>query len=189
LSFTHVAPSILRTSIFIAPRDQRQKIEWGNERAKAAYFDFSAEVGRWHDKSKRKFELGMRATEHAERCATIVAASCFSPTVDVEDIGWGLKLSRVSNEAMDGGVAKYMKNYYEFPKFCEQLENYLRSRKGGFAPDWQLEKVFRNHSKHGHELERAEKQLQKERVIERAFPKGSRGPAAQGWRIVAKEEE
>ena len=106
-----VAPPVLASD--------RQKIRWGSEEAKAAYFDFSREMDEWQERDKRKFELGMRATENAVRCATIVAAGCFSPTVDDQDIEWALKWSRVSFNAADGGFKKYMRDYYEFPKFCE----------------------------------------------------------------------
>jgi hypothetical protein len=61
-----VAPPVLA--------NDRQKIRWGSEEAKVAYFAFSHEIDEWQEKDKRKFELGMRATENAVRCATIVAA-------------------------------------------------------------------------------------------------------------------
>jgi hypothetical protein len=86
-------PANLDVAPPVAAKD-RQKIRWGGEDAKAAYFAFSREVDQWQEKDKRKFELGMRATENAVRCATNVAAGCFSPTDDVEDIGWALRWAR-----------------------------------------------------------------------------------------------
>jgi hypothetical protein len=73
------------------PSSQRQKIHWDSEEAKAAYFEFSREIDQWEEKDKRKFELGMRSAENAVRCATIVAAGCFSSTVSSGDIEWALQ--------------------------------------------------------------------------------------------------
>src|SRR5262249_39681885 len=109
-------------------KNERRKIGWDSGEAKAAYFGFSKEIGGLEDKEKSRFELGMRATENAERCATIVAAGCFSRTVDERDIGWGLRWIRVSLDAVDGGVKKYMRQYYEFPKFCERVFEFIQSR-------------------------------------------------------------
>jgi hypothetical protein len=166
------------------PAVKRQKIRWGSEEAKAAYFDFSREIDHWEEKDKRKFELGMRAAENAVRCATIIAAGCFSPTVDVEDIEWALKWSRVSFNAADGGFKKYMRDYYEFPKFCERVLEFIRSQEDGFMSDRDLGRTFRRNMKFGHELEKALKQLEREDHISRASRQRSRGPAAEGWKVV-----
>jgi hypothetical protein len=166
----------------VAPKD-REKIRWGSEEAKARYFEFSREIDQWQEKDKRRFELGMRAAENAVRCSTIVAAGCFSPTVDVRDIEWALKWSRVSFEAADGGFKKYMRDYYEFPKFCDQIVEAIRSQ-GGFMSDRDLGRAFRRNMKHGHELEKALHQLEREDHISRASRKASRGPVAMGWMIV-----
>src|SRR6516162_4792813 len=93
------------TEIDVAPpveKQERVMIRWGSEEAKAAYFKFSQEIDALQEVDKRKFELGMRATENAVRCASIIAAGCFSKTVDVGDIEWALRWSRVSFEAADG---------------------------------------------------------------------------------------
>jgi hypothetical protein len=171
-----VAPPVLA--------NDRQKIRWGSEEAKAAYFAFSHEIDEWQEKDKRKFELGMRATENAVRCATIVAAGCFSPTVDVQDIEWALKWSRVSFNAADGGFKKYMRDYYEFPKFCEQVVEAIRSQEDGFMSNRDLGRQFRRNMKFGHELEKALKQLEKEDRIRFSSRQRSRGPAAEGWQII-----
>jgi hypothetical protein len=164
-------------------KSERQKIQWDSGEAKAAYFAFSKEIDRLEDKDKSRFELGMRATENAERCATIVAAGCFSPTLDVGDIGWGLKWARVSLDAVDGGVKKYMRQYYEFPKFCERVFEFIQAQ-DGFATDRELRRAFRRNMKYGHELEKATAQLEREGLIKRDWRRGERGPAAEGWRIV-----
>jgi hypothetical protein len=165
----------------VLPKD-REKIRWGSDEAKAAYFEFSREIDQWEDKSRRKFELGMRAAENAVRCATIVAGGCWSPAVDVGDIGWALKWSRVSFNAADGGVEKYMRDYYEFPKFCERVLEFIRSQ-NGFASNRELGRAFRRNMKRGDELDKALNQLEKEGHIRSGSRQGSRGPAAQGYGV------
>jgi hypothetical protein len=167
----------------VQPSD-RQKIRWESEKAKAEYFAFSREIDQWEEKDKRKFELGMRAAENAVRCATSIAAGCFSPTVDVRDIEWALKWSRVSFNAADGGFKKYMRDYYEFPKFCERVLDFIRSQEHGFASDRDLGRAFRRNMKFGHELDKAVAQLRREGHIRQGSRQKSRGPAAEGWEII-----
>jgi hypothetical protein len=175
------------TEIDVAPpveKQERVMIRWGSEEAKAAYFKFSQEIDALQEVDKRKFELGMRATENAVRCASIIAAGCFSKTVDVGDIEWALRWSRVSFEAADGGVKKYMRDYFEFPKFCERVSEFISGQEGGFASDRELGRAFRRNMKFGHELEKALRQLEKEGVIKTDTRQSRSGPAATGWRIV-----
>jgi hypothetical protein len=143
-------------------KENREKISWGSDEAKAAYFEFSREIDQWEDKNRRKFELGMRAAENAVRCATIVAAGCFSPTVDVGDIEWALKWSRVSFEAAEGGVKRYMHNYFEFPKFCEQVVERIDQEQDDFMSNRDLSRAFRRNMKYGHELDKVLAHLVKE---------------------------
>jgi hypothetical protein len=175
-----MAPPVLRSD--------RDKIRWGSEEAKAAYFAFSREIDQWEEKDRRKFELGMRAAENAVRCATIIAAGCFSPTVDLQDIEWALKWSRVSFNAADGGFKKYMRDYYEFPKFCERVLEFIRSQEDGFASDRELGRTFRRNMRRGDELGKALNQLQQEGHIKPGTRQKSRGPAAQGWKAVQENE-
>jgi hypothetical protein len=171
-----VAPPVLS-------RD-REKVRWGSEEAKAKYFEFSREIDQWQEKDRRKFELGMRAAENAVRCATNVAAGCFSPTVDVGDIEWALKWSRVSFEAADGGFKKYMRDYFEFPKFCERVLEFI-GQGDGFASDRDLSRAFRGNMGRGpYELQNALSQLEREDRIREGLRQKSRGPAAKGWWII-----
>src|SRR6266478_2749918 len=103
----------------------------------------------------------MRAAENAVRCATVIAAGCFSAAVDLPDIQWALKWSRVSYDAAVGGVEKYMRNYYEFPTFCEKVLEFIQSQ-GDFVSDYILGRKFRSNQRRGFELENAVKQLAKE---------------------------
>jgi hypothetical protein len=163
-------------------RKDRRIIGWGSDEAKAAYYEFSREIDQWEEKDKRKFELGMRAAENAVRCATNIAGGCGSPTVDLPDIQWALKWARVSFEAVDGGVKKYMRNYYEFPKFCEEVLEFIS--RDGFASTRDLHSTFRRNMYRGFELGNVLAQLVKEGRIERGERKKSRGPAASGYRVV-----
>jgi len=165
---------------------ERDKIDWGSDEAKAAYLAFSREMDQWEDKDKRKFELGMRATENGLRCATVVAGGCFSPTVGRRDIEWALEWSRVSFEASCGGFEKYMAEYFKFPKFCAEVADAIQV--GGFMSDRDLKRKFRKNMIFGNELDRALKQLRTEERIRRSSRSGSRGPAAAGWEIVEEYE-
>ena len=77
-----------------------------------------------------------------------------------------------------------MRNYYEFPKFCEQVFEFIRSQEDGFASDRDLGRAFRRNMKFGNELEKALKQLEREDQIKQGSRAKSRGPAAMGWRII-----
>jgi hypothetical protein len=162
---------------------ERQKIVWADDKAKAAYFAFSREMDQWEQTDRRKFELGMRATENAVRCATNVAAGCFSPSVNQADMEWALRWSRVSFETADGGLKKYMEEYFEFPKFCEEIVQTIQAA-GGFMSHRDLGRHFRRHMKHGNELDRALTQLKREDRIAHGERPSNRGPAAVGFFLV-----
>jgi hypothetical protein len=171
----------------VRPED-REKIVWDSEEAKAAYFEFSREVDQWEDKDRQRFELGMRAAENAVRCATDVAAGCFSPTVDVGDIEWALRWSRVSFEAAVGGVNKYMNQYFEFPKLCEKVEEKI-GEAGGFMSHRDLRRAFRKYMRRGDELDKVLVHLVREgRLREGQGKKGKTGPAPQGYWLVDADE-
>jgi len=92
--------------------------------------------------------------------------------------------ARVSFNAADGGFKKYMRDYYEFPKFCEQVVEAIRSQENGFMSNRDLGRQFRRNMKFGHELEKALRQLEKEDRIRFSSRQRSRGPAAEGWQII-----
>jgi hypothetical protein len=75
-----------------------------------------------------------------------------------------------------------MRDYYEFPKFCERVLEFIRSQ-DGFASDRELGRQFRRNMKYGHELEKAINQLVREGLIRRTMRKGRRGPAAEGYEV------
>jgi hypothetical protein len=164
-------------------RKDRTIIGWEDGAAKEAYFTFSKEIDGLEETDKRKFELGMRATENAVRCATNVAAGCFSKTVSLRDIGWALRWARVSLEAGYGGISKYMREYYEFPKFCERVEEFIRDA-GGFASDRDIARKFRANMGRGFELDKVTKQLEREGAIRQGNRPSPSGPSARGWWIV-----
>src|SRR5262249_59371519 len=111
----HAPDSILDQTIDGRP-GQLLDIPWGHG-ASERYFEFSREM----DKNEGKRDvLGMRVCENASRFATNVAVGRGSPTVEVEDISHAIEFCKRSFEAMVGGIASYMREYYDFPKFCEQ---------------------------------------------------------------------
>jgi hypothetical protein len=89
----------------------------------------------------------------------------------------------VSFEAADGGFKEYMRDYFEFPKFCAEVEKAI-AEAGGFMSDRDLRRMFRRNMKFGNELEKALHQLVSEDRIERGQRRGARGPSAYGYRLV-----
>jgi hypothetical protein len=163
-----------------------KKIEWGLG-ASEAYFTFSKKMDGFEETDSQRYELGMRACENAARLATIVAVGRGSQTVDREDIEWAIKLAECSFEATIGGVDRYMREYFEFPKFCERVLQKIAEH-GGSRSRRDLERDFRSNKRYGFELERVLNQLIAEGRIEREFRSGSRGPAAERYRLIDSED-
>jgi hypothetical protein len=102
-------------------------------------------------------------------------------TVDREDIKWAVRLAERSFEAAVGGVAKYMREYFEFPKFREQV---LAKLAGGCRSHRDLERNFRSNKRYGFELDRALKQLLAEgRIVDEYRSRSGRGPSSRGYRL------
>jgi hypothetical protein len=77
-----------------------------------------------------------------------------------------------------------MRNYYEFPTFCEKMLEFIEAE-GGFVSEYILGRKFRSNQRRGFELENAIKQLAKEHHIRQVSRRtGERGPAATGWEIM-----
>ena len=94
----------------------------------------------------------MRACENAARFATIIAVGRGSPVVAAADIAWAIALARHSVEAACGGVAKYMRQYFEFPKLCDRVLEYIKASPSGFASRYKIERAFRGNLRNGFEL-------------------------------------
>jgi hypothetical protein len=134
------------------------------------------------EKDVRRERLGIRVAENAVRLATIVAIGRGSKTVDREDMVWAAALVRLSFEAAVGGVEKHVREYYEFPQFCDEVEAKIRLR-GGQCSKRQLERDFRRHSRTGFELGNALNQLVKEDRIKQGDLR-TRGRSSPGYRLV-----
>jgi hypothetical protein len=107
--------------------------------------------------------------------------------VDREDIEWGISVAERSLDAAVGGVEKYMRQYFEFPKFCDAVLAKI-TEAGGWMSKRDLGRVFRRHSRHGFELARALAQLvSEERIIEAKGGGGSRGAKANGYAVCGEE--
>jgi hypothetical protein len=118
---------------------------WGT-RAAETYFAFSRRLDKLIDTDPRRDELSRRGAENAVRLATIVAVGRGSSTVDREDIEWAIKLAERSIEAAAGGIERYMRQYLDFPKFCERLLAKITAC-GGFRSESELRRDFRNNQK------------------------------------------
>src|SRR5215813_799982 len=111
-----------------------------------------------------RYQLGMRVCETSARLG-IVACLRGSATVDVEDIEWAIRLGRLSFDTACSDYPKYIKQYYEFPVFCRKIYEALLL---GRLSDWEMARKFGRNQRWGTEVERALKQLEKERRIRRA---------------------
>ena len=161
-----------------------ERRDWGPA-AKEVYFEFSRRMDSLEDTNQQRYELGMRACENTARLATIVAVGRGSMTVGQEDIDWAIKLAERSFEAACGGVDKYMREYFEFPKFCQRVLDKLVEHEG-WRSKRDLERDFRSNKKYGPELEKVINQLKAEELIKSEARSASRGPASPGYRL--KEE-
>lgn len=97
--------------------------------------------------------------------------------------GFGKQLSKLSFEAMVGGIDKYMQEYFDFPKFCDQVGAAFKLRR--FISKRDLNREFFRRMRQGFELDRVIQQLIKQGLIEfarQAPPTG--GHTAEGWRWI-----
>jgi hypothetical protein len=158
----------------------RERIAWGDDAAEV-YFAFSRKMDQWEERDRQRYELGMRTCENAARLATIVAVGRGSKTVDREDIEWALALAERSFEAAVGGIDKYMREYFEFPKFCTQVLEAIRVA-GGWMSKRDLSRKFGRNMRWGNELDRAVAQLiAEERVAPASRSPRSGGHTAEGY--------
>ena len=156
---------------------------WGPG-AEETYFAFSRRLDRLIETDPRRDELSRRGAENAIRIATNIARGRYSPSVDREDIELAIKLAERSIEAAAGGIEKYMREYLDFPKFCERLLAKIAEH-DGFRSESALRRDFRNNQKTIFDFDSAIRQLTAEGRIQRASRRsGERGPIAEGWKAL-----
>src|SRR5262249_17810158 len=143
---------------------KRLQIEWGPG-ASARYFEFSRRMDKYEG-DRQRAELAKRACENAVRLATNVAVGRGSPTVDLEDSDWGMAGAERSFAPASGGIARYMQEYLEFPKFCDRVAEAFAHR--GFISKRDLNREFFRKMRMGFELERVVEQLIKQGRIRKA---------------------
>jgi hypothetical protein len=182
---TSIGEQILNATPSGPVRPTREPIGWGAG-AEETYLAFSRKLDALEDGDRQRYELSMRACENAARLATILAVGRGSRTVDREDIAWSIALASQSVDAACGGIAKYLRDYLEFPKFCDRVLEYIIAN-GGWASRRNLERDFRGKSRYGFEMQKALDQLQREERIKRESRCASRGPAADGYALVEEE--
>jgi hypothetical protein len=152
---------------------------WGPG-AGETYFAFSRRLDELLETDPRRDELSRRGTENAVRIATNIARGRWSPTVDREDIELAIALAERSIEAAAGGIERYMREYFDFPKRCERILEKILAH-DGFRSEPALRRDFRNNLKAIADFDSAIHQLTKEHRIEFGIRKGARGPEAEGW--------
>jgi hypothetical protein len=84
---------------------------------------------------------------------------------------------------MVGGIDTYMREYYDFPKFCDEVGAAFKAK--GFISKRDLHRGFFRRQRSGFELDRVVAELVKQELIEwdeRSSPGG--GSAAKGWKLV-----
>ena len=166
----------------LAGQPKRKRIGW-NTTADEVYFAFSKKMDDFEHRDRKRYELGMRACENAVRLATIVAAGRGSPTIDREDILWAIAVSERSFEATCGGVERYMREYFEFPKFCDTVGEAIRL--SGWISERDLYRRFGRNMRWGNELVRALAHLEKaERITESPHAPRSGGPTSKGYKWI-----
>jgi hypothetical protein len=174
------APDAITEKTFEGRPGHLLDIPWGPG-AEDRYFELSREMDQYEGKDDKRHIIGMRVCENSSRFATDVAVGRGSPTVEFEDIDHAIKICMLSFEAMVGGVAKYMKQYYEFPEFCDVIAQAFRQQ--GFISKSKLNRDYFRNMRWGNELERVIGQLQKQGLIELvSHSPTTGGHAAEGWK-------
>jgi hypothetical protein len=133
----------------------------------------------------RRQVLAMRVCENANRFATIVAVGRGSLAVEADDNAHSLEICRRSFEGMVGGIDTYMREYYDFPKFCDEVGDAFRER--GFISKRDLHRKFFRRQRQGFELDRVITELVKQERIEWGEHSSFSGTAAKGWKWVSDE--
>jgi hypothetical protein len=168
-------------SILDWPNPKQTLVDWGDG-AGEIYQAFSGKMDQWENVDTMRYQLGMRVCEGGVRLGTIIASGRWSGSVDREDIQWALKLGELSFDAACSDYPKYVKEYYEFPVFCQKVyEALLKER----MSDHEIARKFRRNQKWGNEVDRVLTQLTKERRIRRAtWRDGERGPVKEGYEAM-----
>jgi hypothetical protein len=168
------------------PLPKREAMPWG-EGASEVYLTFSKKMDQIGQTNENHYNLSVRSTETAKRLATNIAKGRGSQTVDRKDIERGIKIAYSGFEAAVGGYARYMRKYFEFPEFCEEVLQKL-AEFGGFRTIRNLERDFRSNKKFGKELDAVFRQLLVEERIASASQGGTRGPSGKGYKLVKDGE-
>jgi hypothetical protein len=159
------------------------EVGWADPSVAELYLKFSRKMDFAESGERRRYELGMRATEHAIRLATDVAVGRGLLVVELADMAWAIALAEESFEAAVGGAEKYMHEYLEFPRMCDRVAEAYRV--AGFISERDANRKFGRNQRWGNEFEKVQNQLRKEGRIHyttRAAPNG--GPEAKGYEWI-----
>lgn len=166
---------------------ERVDVGWSDE-ARELYREFSARIDALEGNHPRA-ELALRSAENAKRCATIVSQGCFRD-VDKSDMDWGTRFAEESFKAHAGGADRFLREYHEFPEMCDRLHAAYLAAPNHFISDRDANRRFGRNQRYGNELERAQRQLAKEKRLDRCemSPTGF-GRAAKGYRALVDETD
>jgi hypothetical protein len=101
---------------------------------------------------------------------------------------WAIAIAKRSFVAACGGVDKYMRDFFDFPRLCQEVVTKLEAC-GGFRSVRDLNRDFAVNQRYGFELDKAIDQLRKEERIVRHDGGIGGGRPSWGWRLKGAEEE
>src|SRR5262249_5265942 len=96
--------SILERTVDKIKEPIRLEVGWADPRVAELYLAFSRKMDFAESGERRRYELGMRATEHAIRLATDIAVGRGLLAIELEDMKWAIALAEESFEAAVGGA-------------------------------------------------------------------------------------
>jgi hypothetical protein len=168
---------------------KREEFGWTAE-AEAEYVRFSRCLDDLQDRDKRRYELMLRAQENASRLATIVSAGRGAERVEVEDMRWAIRMAELSAANMQRDLAKYLREYFDFPKSCDVIWQAALNTQFRFISKRTCHRQFGRSQRHGFELDRATAQLVKEgRFVACQGREHATGPLTDGWRAIEDDGE
>jgi hypothetical protein len=164
-------------------KPDRLQIGWAGDGAKEVYYALSKEMDRLEEGDPKHGELAKRVGENAIRLATVMAVGRGSGVVNRQDMEWAKALAKGSFDGAVGGFDKWVHEYYELPRFCEEVLAKL-AMCGGWRSRRDLERDFRSNKRFGHELDKVFQQLVAEERIALDTRSAAVGRSSVGYKLV-----
>jgi hypothetical protein len=101
----------------------------------------------------------------------------------------GIALAEVSATNMQRDLKKYMREYFEFPRFCDEVWEAVLASPGRFMSKRAVYREFGRNQRWGNELDRVITHLVRAGRLEwcGAAKTHNKGPATEGWRALEDE--